>query len=146
MSIQIRIASPADEPLFDTALPGVFDNAVRPDALRAFLASPAHHIAIALEDKSIVGMVSANEYLHPDKPTQVWINEVAVAPTHRRRAIGKRLLDAMLRHLRERGFDRAWLATEHDNSPARALFRAPPGVNETEGVVLFEYDLRSSAD
>lgn len=146
MTLQFRIASPGDEPLFDRPHPGVFDNPIRPDALRTFLADPGHHIAIATEDDAIVGMATANEYLHPDKPTQVWINEVGVAPTHRRRAIATQLLGAMLAHLKARGFKNAWLATEHDNTAARATFRKPPGAAEAEGVVMFEYDLSALPD
>ncbi len=138
MTIRIRIAEPGDDGLFRAPLPGVFDNPVRPESLRAFLDDPGHHIALALEGDVVVGVVSANEYLHPDKPGQVWINEIGVAPGRRGEGIGRALLDAMLDHLKGRGFAKVWLATEHDNAPARALFRAAGG-RETEGVVMYEF-------
>ena len=46
----------------------------------------------ALDAGVIVGFASGVHYVHPDKPAELWINEVGVAPTHQRQGIGRRLI------------------------------------------------------
>lgn len=135
--VGIVLAGVSDEGLFCRVADGVFDRAIRPEMLRRFLVHPEHHMAVALEGRVVVGMCTANEYLHPDKDVQAWINELGVAPTHRRRGIGRALVVAMLDRLRGRGVPRVWIATEHDNEPARAIYRSLlPEV--TGGIVMYE--------
>jgi aminoglycoside 6'-N-acetyltransferase I len=57
-----------------------------------FLRDERHHLAVAIEDETVVGFASGVHYVHPDKPAELWINEVGVAPSHHRRGIGKPLL------------------------------------------------------
>ena len=54
-----------------------------------FLADSRHHLAVAVDEGRVVGMASAVHYVHPDKPPELWINEVGVAPTHRGLGIGR---------------------------------------------------------
>jgi len=63
----------------------VFDNPINAEWTREFLADPRHHIAVAIDDGLVVGFASGVHYIHPDKPAELWINEVGVAPAHRRR-------------------------------------------------------------
>jgi ribosomal protein S18 acetylase RimI-like enzyme len=123
----------------------VFDLPVQPDLTRAFLDDPRHHMIVALDDGVVVGMISAVDYVHPDKARQLWINEVGVAPSHRRRGIGRRMLDAMLEHGRSMGCTEAWLGTEDDNGPARALYEGAGSKPETFVLYEFPFD-RLTAD
>src|SRR3982074_1902157 len=100
MSIDVRLLSPGD---LDRVADGVFDGPVQACWAGAFLADARHHMLVALEDGVVVGMVSAVDYVHPDKAPQLWINEIGVAPSHQRRGIGRRLLDAILAHGRTLG-------------------------------------------
>ena len=52
---------------------------------------PRHLMLVAIEDDLVVGMASAVEYFHPDKPPQMWINEVVVSPAWQRRGTGRAL-------------------------------------------------------
>ena len=140
MTVKIVIAGAGDGQLLDRVAEGVFDNPIRPDMLTLFLEDPRHHLALAIENGEVVGMASANEYLHPDKDVQAWINEVGVAPAFRARGIATRLLGAMIERLRSRGLASVWVATEAGNDAARALYRKV-GAEETEGVVMCELDL-----
>ena len=137
----IRMLQAGDEHLLAEAAPGVFDNAVRADLAAEFLADPRHHIAVAIEDGSIVGFVSALHYVHPDKPTELWINEVGVAPTHRRLGLAKALLDSMLEKGRTLGCKAAWVLTDKDNAAARALYAAAGGKELSENTVHVEFKL-----
>ena len=59
---------------------------------------------------------------HPDKPTELYIDEVGVAAGYRRRGIARRMLAAMLAHGKAIGCEEAWVGTEPDNLPAKALY------------------------
>ena len=97
MPIDVRVLRRGDEPVLTAVAPDVFDDPIDPTAAAAFLADPRHHLAVAIEDGVVVGFASAVTYVHPDKPRpELWINEVGVAPTHQRRGLGRRLLDALL--------------------------------------------------
>ena len=86
----------------------------------------------------VVGFASAVTYLHPDKPVQMWINEVATAPDRRRRGVATAVVRRMLEHARSLGCASVWLGTEDDNDAARGLYRALGGF-ERSGMVVYEY-------
>ena len=88
-------------------------------------------------------MASAVDYVHPDKAPQLWINEIGVAPAHRRRGVGRRLLDALLAHGRTLGCTEAWLGTEDDNVAARRLYESAG--NAPERFVLYSFPLAADA-
>jgi len=139
MTIEIRVLGEGDAAVLDNVAEDVFDNDIDPDMAQRFLADSAHHIAVALEDDVVIGMASANDYLHPDKPVQFWVNEMGVAPSHQRRGIGKRLLRRILDLARDLGREEVWLGTEDDNVAARALYKSLDG--EEESFVMYTYDL-----
>ena len=53
------------------------------------VADPRHHLVVACAGSTVVGMATALHYVHPDKPPELWINEVGVAPPYRRRALAR---------------------------------------------------------
>jgi ribosomal protein S18 acetylase RimI-like enzyme len=146
-TLELRLLRPEDAPVLEHVADDVFDNAVDPTLTAEFLADARHHIIVAISDGLVVGMITAVDYVHPDKKAQLWINEVGVAPSHQRQGIGRKLLQAMLEHGRQRGCDEAWLGTEHDNTPARGLYENAGSV--AEPFVLYSFDLsggKSSSD
>jgi ribosomal protein S18 acetylase RimI-like enzyme len=124
MPIEILLLGPDDIRVLDRVADGVFDEPVDPHWSAVFLADVRHHMFVARDDGVVVGMASGVDYVHPDKPPQLWINEVGVAPSHRRRGVARRLLDALLAHGRSLGCTEAWLGTEADNLPARRLYES----------------------
>ena len=120
----------ADVSLLLNADADVFDEEVNPKLASQFLADPRHHMAAALLDGTIVGMASAVHYIHPDKPAELWINEVGVAGRCRRQGIARRLMQALFDHARALGCAEAWVATELDNTAARELYRSSGGAEE----------------
>ncbi|MBE9042786.1 GNAT family N-acetyltransferase [Oscillatoriales cyanobacterium LEGE 11467] len=89
----------------------------------------------------VVGMASAVHYVHPDKPNELWINEVGVAPAYQHRGIGKQLLEKLFDLARELGCTEAWVLTEAENSAARGLYAAVGGSEES--VVYVTFDIKS---
>ena len=139
MTVEIRLIDPACGDLLNRVAPGVFDGPVQERWSSEFLADARHHLVVAIDDGSIVGMASALHYVHPDKAPQLWINEIGVAPSHQRRGIGRQLLAAMLAHGRALGCTEAWLGTEENNVAARRLYENAGA--SAEAFVLYTFPL-----
>src|SRR5690349_4783412 len=92
MPTEIKVLRRGDDAILANVAPEVFDNPIDPELTRQFLEDPRHHIAVAIDDGLVVGFASGVHYVHPDKPPELWINEVAIAPSHRGRGLGKLLL------------------------------------------------------
>lgn len=125
----------------DRIAPDVFDGPVDDAQLAAFIADPRHFMILAVHDDTVVGMLSAVEYLHPDKLPQMWINEVGVTPGHRRRGIGRKLIRRLLGVAKARGCACAWLGTESDNVAARRCYDGVPDGKPAEAVLFYEWPL-----
>ena len=147
MAIDYRTLGPGDLGVLLRAPAGLFDNAIDEEQAGAFLDDPRHAIIVAIDGVmgTPVGFVSANGYLHPDKPPQAWINELSTLEAHRGRGIGTELVRRMLALLAERGYGQVWLATEHDNAASRAVYKKvmrERGGREDPAVVVYEYPLK----
>jgi ribosomal protein S18 acetylase RimI-like enzyme len=134
MAIEMRLLRPGDGQTLAHVAADVFDNPVDPDLASEFLTDPRHHIAVAIDDGLVVGFASGVHYVHPDKPAELWVNEVGVAPACRRRGLGRRALALLLAHGRSLGCASAWVLTDRDNTAAKALYAAAGGVEGAEGL------------
>lgn len=139
MTVELRLLGPEDTGVLERVADGVFDGPVVPALAAEFLADARHHIIVAIESGVVVGMITAVDYVHPDKTAQLWINEIGVAPGHQRQGIGRALLRAMREYGQSRGWTEAWLGTEHDNLAARGLYEDAGSV--AEAFVLYSFDL-----
>ena len=141
--MEVKLLEPGEAGQFDNVAEGVFDHPTDPALIREFLDDPRHHIAVALEDGLIVGFASAVHYVHPDKPSELWINEVGVAPSHQRRGAGKAVVSRILEAGRALGCREAWVLTDRGNTAARALYASVGGTDLAGDTVQVEFDLRS---
>jgi ribosomal protein S18 acetylase RimI-like enzyme len=134
MAIKIKVLQRGDDSVLTSVAPEVFDNPVDAKRTKEFLEDPRHHIAVAIEDGLVVGFATGVHYIHPDKPPELWINEVAIAPTHRHRGIGKAVLGALLDMGRTHHCKVAWVLTDRSNLAALALYSSLGGTEGTEGL------------
>ena len=141
MTVDIRILGPGDAEVLARLAPEVFDKPIDARWSAEFLADARHHLAVAVEDGVVVGMATAVNYVNPDKPPELWINEVGVASTHHRRGLGKRLLQALLARARELGCGEAWVLTDHANTAARRLYSAAGGREAPDPALMFSFRL-----
>jgi ribosomal protein S18 acetylase RimI-like enzyme len=119
--------------------PGVFDAPVVPERLRAYLDSPGHLLVLAFDGDLVVGQVAAVIHRHPDKPTELYLDEVGTADAYLRRGIATGMIREMLGWGRELGCEECWLGTEVDNHAARALYRR--WQNAPEPFLMYLFDL-----
>ncbi len=141
MAMEIRRLYLGDDAVVKRIAEDVFDEPVRADRLAAYLASPGHFMIVALAGGVVVGQCAAVIHRHPDKVTELYIDEVGVSPAYQRQGIARRMLDAMVALGREQGCGEAWVGTEPDNVPARALYesrREAHGPAETFVMYLYE--------
>lgn len=142
MTTTVRILKPGDEKILEKVIPGVFDNEVNPALAAAYLNEPRNHLAVAIDNDKVIGMASAIDHIHPDKPVTLWINEMGVAPPYQRKGIGLQLLQALFALARELGCDNAWVGTEHDNAPACGLYAKAGG--HSSPFVMYAFHLTNS--
>ena len=127
MSHDLRLLGADDEDVLQRVAPGVFDGPVLPERVREVLRDPRHHIVVAIDFGVVVGMVTAVHYVHPDKRPELWIDEVGVGEGHRRRGLGRRMLERMLERGRELGCTEAWVLTDAENAAANRLYAGSGG-------------------
>lgn len=137
----VRLLGSGEEDVLERVAEDVFDNPVDPRWSAEFLADARHHLAVALIGEVVVGMASAVHYLHPDKPPELWINEVGVAPAHQGQGIARALLAALFAQGRTLGCQEAWVLTEEGNIAARRLYAAAGGTEAPERPVFFAFRL-----
>lgn len=141
MAIEIRLLGTDDAAVLANVAPDVFDHDVQAQFAAAFLADPRHHLVVALDDGRVVGFVSAVQYFHPDKPPELWVNEVGVSPDQRGAGVATRMLRAMFEAGRVLGCHQAWVLTERSNTAAVSLYRGAGGSESGAEHVMFEFPL-----
>jgi aminoglycoside 6'-N-acetyltransferase I len=139
LGVEIHILRRGDEARLEAVAADVFDRGIDAKLTAEFLADPRHHLVVAIDGGVIVGFASAVDYVHPDKPTELWINEVGVAESHRGRGIGKRIMAAMLEVARQLGCREAWVLTDRANEPAMRLYAAAGGTAAPRDQVMFTF-------
>ena len=137
----IKALSPSDAQLLENPAKDVFDYPTSPTLAAEFLADPRHHIVVALDNEIIIGFVSAVHYIHPDKPMELWINEVAVSPAYHNLGIGKAMMKEMLVLGHRLGCKNAWVLTEHSNIPANKLYQSVGGFTNSDETVMYEFKI-----
>lgn len=103
MSLELRILQPRDVDVLVNVASGVFDRPLVPQLVTEFLSDSRHHLAVAVDQGAVVGIASGVHCIHPDKASELWINEVAVAPSHQGKGVGKAVVEALLQHGRSLG-------------------------------------------
>lgn len=138
--VSIVAVTAANREILDRLDPDVFDEPIVPGRLECCLAEPGHLMLVALENDEVIGMCTAMIHRHADKPDELYVDEIGVSAKARRRGIGREMMLAMFALGRAEGCAEAWVATEADNHPARALYQSL-GPVEAETSVYYLYDL-----
>ncbi|MGZ4335129.1 MAG: N-acetyltransferase family protein [Gaiellaceae bacterium] len=125
--ISIRRLAVGDEELVREL--ATYDGPGDPEAL---LADPRTLMLVAFDGGRPVGLVLAHELprRHGD-PTKLFVYEVDVSETHRRRGIAAALLGRLAELARERGIRTGFVLSEPDNGPANALYRSVGGATDS---------------
>jgi aminoglycoside 6'-N-acetyltransferase I len=137
MPIEIHRLSRANAALLDQVAPEVFDHAIDPGRLAAYLAEPGHLMVLAVEAGLVVGQCAAVIHRHPDQPTELYIDNLGVAPDFKRRGIASKMVDEMFAWGRSLGCEEAWVGTEPDNVEGRGFYESRNA--QAIPIVMYEY-------
>jgi len=139
MPIEIHRLSRANAALLDQVAPDVFDHEIDPGRLAAYLAEPGHLMVLAVEARLVVGQCAAVIHRHPDQPTELYIDNLGVAPDFKRRGIASKMVDEMFAWGRSLGCEEAWVGTEPDNVEGRGFYESRNA--QAIPIVMYEYDV-----
>ncbi len=139
-NIAFRRLIAGDAAVLDRVADGVFDEPISPARAAAYLAEPGNIMLVALVDGVVVAQCAAVIHRHPDKVTELYIDEVGVDDDYRNLRIATLMLEQMFAIGKAEGCEEAWVGTELDNIPARALYRAR-NPSEEDAFVLYVYEL-----
>ena len=140
MSVTVRRLQPGDEALFQSIAPEVFDEPIHAGRMHDYLRTPGHLMVLAFDGDLVVGQCAGVLHRHPDKTTELYIDEVGTASTHLRQGIATLMMDELFAWGRELGCEEAWLGTDTDNEPAKALYRRYKPA-EDDVIQYFLFDL-----
>jgi ribosomal protein S18 acetylase RimI-like enzyme len=142
--MHVRALGPGDDEAV-AAAQHLFDGPSDPAATARFLAEPGHHLLVAYDaDERPVGFVSGVEMTHPDKGTEMFLYELAVAEHARRQGVGRALVEALGARARQGGCYGMFVLTEDDNAAARATYERA-GARKPSQQLMFDWDFRSGA-
>jgi ribosomal protein S18 acetylase RimI-like enzyme len=111
-----------------------------PERAKAYLADPTNLLLVAIDRKMVIGQCAACIHRHPDRVTELYVDNLGVADGYKRRGFGRELITRMFSEGKARGCDEAWVGTEVDNDPANRLYEQFTG-ESVETFNLHSYKL-----
>jgi ribosomal-protein-alanine N-acetyltransferase len=113
---------------------------VDPAYMRGFVADDRHHLVAAYAEDEPVGMLLGYRLSRVDgTPPVLYVWEVGVLEHHRRRGIGRALVEEAKRLASEDGCRSMIVPTETSNEAAMALYRAAGGEHDPN-VTEFDWE------
>lgn len=137
--IRILRAAPATAHLLERVAEDVFDDAIDPKRLAAYLADPMRLLVLAVAGQTVVGQCAAAIMRHVDKGDELYLDNLGVAPSFHRLGVGRSLVEEALAWGRGHGCIAAWVLTEPDNGPARGLYASAGAASSA--AVMYELEL-----
>ncbi|MGH9006364.1 MAG: GNAT family N-acetyltransferase [Acidimicrobiales bacterium] len=117
--------------------PELFDQAIRrlrgAGAASPFLSTPGALSFLAVYESEVVGWCWGYHLVRPDATSMAYLHELEVDEGHRRRDIGRRLVNAFMVGAVGCGAERMFLSTAADNRPARSLYESLGGALVEQG-------------
>lgn len=101
-----------------------FDEPIDLERAARCVASPDVALMVAVAGDTVIGQCLAVIHRHPDKATEIYIDDLAVSPGFQRRGIATRLVEACVDFGRAAGAEEVWVGTEPDNEAACGFYRS----------------------
>jgi len=119
----------------------LLDHDVHAEAAARFAHEPGHHLLVAYDGDLAVGFVTGVQLTHPDKGTEMFLYELGVDPSARRRGVGRALVDALADVARAAGCYGMWVLTDRDNEAAMRTYTGAGGADvETTTMISWQFD------
>lgn len=100
----------------------VFDAPIQHEHLSAMLATGTHILIVALESETVVGQCLGIVHHAPDRPPELYVDNLGVTPDCRRQGIGTALMQAVYAEGRDAGCATCWLGADPDSDTALPFY------------------------
>lgn len=117
----------------------LFDHEPQAEATARFLAEPGHHLLFAYEGDRPIGFISGVETVHPDKGSEMFLYELGVAESHRRRGVGRALVERLATIARSAGCYGMWVATDDANIAALGTYESTGAKRDKKPAVILTW-------
>ena len=112
-----------------------------PDSVAAFVQHDRSLLIAAYIDGNFAGMTAATAQTHiHNSGTWLYVDEVDTAVNHRRKGVGRAMMEWLFAYAKQHGYYEVALGTERDNNPARGLYESLKP-SDTEDVIWYMYDM-----
>jgi len=139
--MRVRRLEPRDADLAAAAICTLKDpvpGAPGADVLRRFLARPENVLIVAEAEEGPAGYLVAYVLDRVDRrQTMVCLYEVGVSEAHRRRGIGRAMVEELRRLCREAGVMKVWVIASRSNQAAMRLYAGTGGREGGDDAVVF---------
>lgn len=138
--IHYEYITQSNQHLMNNILEDVFDYPIKSNSLKSFLNQNNHHLLCAFNDKNqVIGFVSFVEIYHPDKDTQIFVNELSVRKSYQRMKLGTHLMNQVFDYAKDHAYY-VWVATEMDNLEAINFYHSlePKTIQKS---VFFDWEI-----
>ena len=116
-------------------------------AVRTFLGDDRNTLLFAFEGSDAIGFLRGTALLQlTTRRKQMFLYEIAVDESFRRKGVGTALIKFLLQDCRENGFEEAFVLTDPANVAAVELYRSTGALTETAADRMFVYPLHSGLE
>ncbi|MEM7688363.1 MAG: GNAT family N-acetyltransferase [Pseudomonadota bacterium] len=115
---------------------GTFDHAIDPERLTRYLANPCNWMIVAMVEGIVVSMCMCVVHDHPDKPTELFLDEIGTGDDWRQQGAARALIKKVFERADAEGIEEIWLGTEPDNVAVRALYEGT-GAKSEEALIYY---------
>jgi aminoglycoside 6'-N-acetyltransferase I len=143
MTIEIIQLGESNMDILNSYDQDIFDEKIDSRRLAAMLSEQNHILLVAVNEGIVIGQILAAIHRHPDKPTELYIDDLGVSEKFRRRGIATHLYKKLYVIGVERGCEEVWVATELENEAAIKFYDS---LNlAARNVIVFEGNLSRKA-
>lgn len=122
MSIDIVHLDKDNIRILDVIAEDVFDEKIDLISLTAYLAEESHILLVAVHENIVVGQILSVIHRHPDKSTELYIDDLGVAPNYQRQGVATSMMSELFLLGKKQGCEELWIATEPDNEQAKGFY------------------------
>ena len=139
--MEVRRLGPSDaEALLASRF--LFDHDLSAEATRAYVADDRNVVLLAFDGSAPVGFLRGTTLAQlRSTRSQMFLYEIGVVATHRRRGVGKALVTALLELCRAQGYAEVFVLTDPGNAAAVRLYQATGALPETPADRMYVYRL-----
>ncbi len=124
MNLEIIQINESNSNYLDCLDEDIFDQTIAPDLLAQYFKEANHIMVVARSDERVIGQVLGVIGRHPDKPTELYIDDMAVSEPFQRKGIATKMLKKVFAVGASIGCKEIWVATEPDNEAAKACYNS----------------------